>query len=191
MTELAEDVIKEFPEKVNEFRDPSKTYDTSEAKTILETNWHLSQQYELCEEFVSNSPVFSEAGIRELITALNNVPHNTIQHGIYTCPPYTFTVALHNESYFIVDTYSVGKDVGGDGNGICVATYDRSPRSCCLICQWILKRLALSGVNGKMPQTLTWLTMKTTSNGMISIVLSILKDMLRADHWTHESERRR
>lgn len=191
LTELADDVIKEFPEKVNKFRDPSKTYDKSEAKTILETNGLLSQQYELSEEFVSNNPVFSEAGSRELITALNNVPHNTIQLGIYTCPPYTFTVGLHNESYFIADTHPVGKDVGGNGNGICVATYDRSPRSCRLICQWILKRLALSGVNGKMPQSLSWLTMKTTSNGMISIVLYILKDMLRADHWTLGSGRRR
>ena len=45
LTELADDVIKEFPEKVNRFRDPSKTYDTSEAKTILETNGLLSEQY--------------------------------------------------------------------------------------------------------------------------------------------------
>ena len=50
LTELAEDVIKEFPEKGNKFRDPSKTYDTSEAKTILETNCLLSQQYELSED---------------------------------------------------------------------------------------------------------------------------------------------
>lgn len=74
--------------------------------------------------------------------------------------PYAFMVGLHNDSFFLVDSHSVGEELGGNGNGILIATPDRSSRSCRLIIQWILKRLWLSGIDHKMPQSLAWLSVQ-------------------------------
>ena len=155
----AENIMMKLPRKINELRDSSQIYGPSEAKRILESNGLLRQQYDLSEECVSGSGVFSEAGRNEIFKALGNIsPDIKDQVGVYTCTPYAFTVGLHNDSFFLVDSHPVGEELGGNGNGILVATPDRSSRSCRLIVQWILKRLWLSGVDKKMPQSLAWLS---------------------------------
>lgn len=159
MTSTAEEVIKEFPRKIHAFRDTSKTYDASEVMTILASNKMLSNEYELSEECISGSDVFSEFGRSELSDALISIPSNIALHvGVYTCSPYAFMVGLHNDSVFLIDTHSIGEDLGGNGNGILVATSDRSSDSCRILTQWILKRLWISGVNKNTAlQSLSWL----------------------------------
>jgi serine/threonine protein kinase len=158
LTELAEISINEVPRKINEFRDSTRKYEPSEAKAILEVNEFLTQRYELSEECVSDNGVFSDAGRSELISALSKIPvHSTVHVGVYTCTPYSFMIGIQNDSFFLVDTHPIGDELGGNGNGILVATSDRSSRSCRLIIQWILKRIRISGVDQKTPQSLAWL----------------------------------
>ena len=89
---------------------------------------------------IPGSGVFSGAGRDEIFKALGNISADgKNQIGVYTCAPYAFTVGLYNDSFFLVDSHSVGEGLGGNGNGILVATPDRSSRSCRLIIQWILK----------------------------------------------------
>ena len=66
MTRSAEKVIKEFPREIYAFRDPTKTYDASEVIKILTSTKLLSKEYELSEECISGSCVFSGLGRSEL-----------------------------------------------------------------------------------------------------------------------------
>ena len=157
----AENIIMKLPRKLNDFRDSSQIYGASEAKSILQSNGLLTQQYDLSEECISGSGVFSEAGRKEIFQALSNISADVKNRlGVYTYTSYVLTVGLHNNSFFLLDSHPVCEELGGNGNGILVATPDRSSRSCRLIIQWILKRLWLSGVDHKMPQSLAWLSVQ-------------------------------
>ena len=71
---------------------------------------------------MSNSGVFSGIGRDEIFKALGNISADVKnQVGVYTCTPYAFTLGLYNNSFFLVDSHSVGEELGGNGNGILVA----------------------------------------------------------------------
>ena len=161
MAGTAENIIRKLPRKIGKLRDSSQTYGACEAKRVLESNGLLEQQYDFLEACVSGSGVLAGAGRDEIFKALGNISADVKnQVGVYTCVPYAFTVGLYNDSFFLVHSHSVGEELGGNGNGIPVATPDRSSHSCRLIIQWILKRLWLSGVDHKMPQSLAWLSVQ-------------------------------
>jgi hypothetical protein len=155
---LADNIIRNFPRSINHLRNPSKTYDISEARVILESNNLLSKKYQLTEECVSGNGFCSAIGRNELCSALSRVSSDpNMKFGVYTCPPYAIVIGVHENSIFLLDTHPIGEELGGRGNGILVATKDKSMASCKTITQWLLKRLKVSGVNGKTPQSLVWL----------------------------------
>ncbi len=155
---LADHIIKHFPTKINHLRNSSETYDLSEARVILESNNLLSKKYQLIEECVSGNGFLSAIGRNELCSALSCVPSDpNMKFGVYTCPPYAIVIGVYNNCIFLLDTHPIGKELGGRGNGILVATKDKSIASCKTITQWVLKRLKVSGVNETTPQSLVWL----------------------------------
>ncbi|XP_028410675.1 probable tyrosine-protein kinase DDB_G0283397 [Dendronephthya gigantea] len=170
LVDYAEEAINRVPSKINHVRDLNKMYEPSEAKSILEANNLLSANYDLIEECVSANGVFSEAGRKELITALTNPQREAKNRvGLYTCSPYTFLAGMHNNSYFVLDTHPIGEDLGGDGNGIVVTTKDLTQRSGMVLVQWILNRLQNGGLNGKEPQSFAWLMpQQETREGMLA-----------------------
>ena len=154
----ADNIIKHFPTKINHLRDLSETYDLSETKAILESNNLLSKKYLLTEECVSGNGFLSKIGRNELCFALSCLPSDpNVKFGVYTCPPYAIVIGVYNNCIFLLDTHPIGEELGGTGNGILLATKDKSISSSKNITQWILKRLKLSGVNEKTPQSLVWL----------------------------------
>ena len=104
--------------------------------------------------------MFTELGRRELYDALNkqDSAEQVNQVGLYICSPYTFLVGTNSGSFFLIDTHPIREDLGGNGNGILVATSDTSEMSCKLLIQWILKSLKSSGVIASNAQSLAWLT---------------------------------
>jgi hypothetical protein len=78
-------------------------------------------------------------------------------------------IGIYNQHIVVLDTHPINAELGGNGNGIMVATHDRSPRPCRLISQWILKRLKMSGVDQKTPQSLAWF-IEVLHLGMIHII---------------------
>ena len=135
----------------------------------------LSTKYQLSEECVSGSGVFSESGRNELLSSLRTIPSDIRRKvGVYTCPPYAFMIGIYNQHIVVLDTHPINAELGGNGNGIMVATHDRSPRSCRLISQWILKRLKMSGVDQKTPQSLAWF-IEVLYLGMIHIIHHVNK----------------
>jgi hypothetical protein len=170
LVSFAEEAINNIPSQINDHRDPSKNYDSSEAKSILEENGLLSANYELSEECLSAKGVFSEAGRKEILDGLakNGQEGMGCQISIYTCGSYIFLIGVYNGAYFLIDTHPIGEDLGGNGNGILVTTEDATTRSLKLLVQWILKRLKASAIKGLEAQSLAWMTPKFSERGMIS-----------------------
>jgi serine/threonine protein kinase len=168
---LADHIIEEFPTKINQLRNASETYELSEAKVMLESNNLLSKKYQLTEECVSGCGYLTEIGRNELCSALSCHSSGTdMKFGVYTCPPYTLLIGVYNNSIFLLDTHPIGQELGGTGNGIVVSTKDKSILSCRKITQWLLKRLKVSGVDDRTPQSLAWL-IEDHSNGMNKDIL--------------------
>lgn len=63
---LAEEVTTNLPSQINDKRDSSKFYEPSEAKTLLQENDLLTNDYDLPEECISANGVFSQKGREEL-----------------------------------------------------------------------------------------------------------------------------
>lgn len=156
----SEEIIKTFPSEINSLRDCSEKYDPASAKAILTSNNMLRGSYELSEECISNEGVFTQLGREELFHALTDTKLADLECcvGLYTCSPYSFLIGIYSGSFFLIDTHPVNEALGGNGNAILVYTRDRSVRSCKMLVQWIIKRLAVSGVNGETVQSVSWLT---------------------------------
>jgi hypothetical protein len=138
---------------------------------MLESNNLLSKKYQLTEECVSGCGYLTEIGRNELCSALSCHSSGTdMKFGVYTCPPYTLLIGVYNNSIFLLDTHPIGQELGGTGNGIVVSTKDKSILSCRKITQWLLKRLKVSGVDDRTPQSLAWL-IEDHSNGMNKDIL--------------------
>ena len=157
LVKIGEETISLFPVKINTFRDVSETYHAANAKAILTSNNLFNANYELSEECISWNGVFTDLGRREFFDAMNK-QNSAAQVGLYTYSPYTFLVGTNSGSFFLIDTHPIKEDLGGNGNGILVATNDTSETSCKLLVQWILKRLKSSGVSGSNAKSLVWLT---------------------------------
>jgi hypothetical protein len=93
-----------------------------------------------------------------------------MKFGVYTCPPYTLLIGVYNNSIFLLDTHPIGQELGDTGNGIVVATKDKSILSCKKITQWLLKRFKVNGVDERTPQSLAWL-IEDHSNSMNNDIL--------------------
>ena len=157
---IADNIVKDFPTKINHLRNLSETYDLSDAKVILESNNLLLKKYQLTEECVSGNGFLSEIGGNELCSALSCLPSDpNMKFGVYTytCLPYAIVIGVYNNCIFLLGTHPIAKELGGRENRIVVATKDKSISSCKMITQWLLKRLKVSGVNERTPQSLVWL----------------------------------
>ena len=121
---IKEETIKTLPAKSNSVRNSSETYDPVEVKDILSSNNLLKGNYQLSEECVSNSSVFTELGRQEILNTPTNEKLTLVKRlvGLYTCSPYTFLVGIHNGAFFLIDSHPIGEALGGNGNAILVRT---------------------------------------------------------------------
>jgi hypothetical protein len=152
---LAEDVIKRTPSIVNPYRKKERQYDAMEAFQILRLLGVTDDEYYLTEEITAGYGVFTASGRLALVNAMeklfNKYAYNV---GIYTCGAYTFTVGCKYGQYFVMDTHSISQDLGGDGNGLLKVFPLAHELSYQCICEWIWKRLVLSGVKQSALQSL-------------------------------------
>ena len=157
---IAETIITEFPELVNEVRNIEEKYDPISAYSLLRKN-NLVQDCSLSEEFIDpqSHSVFSISGRNHLINTISSQAcASSIVIGLYTCDPYTFILGVHSNAFFILDTHKTYETLGGNGNGILLYTDDRNEKSCKRLVQWILKRLVQSGVARDAKQSLAWIS---------------------------------
>ena len=138
---IVEEIIEDFPRKINSFGDVSLHYDVAEAKNILSKH-SLIKDVEI-NILTKNTKVLSNEGREDMLKAFIKLNEAVIM----VCPPYISVVGKRNTTYFVIDTRVIRKHIGGNGNGTVI---EFSNTKSCIT--WITKRLVLSGVKASAPQ---------------------------------------
>ena len=148
--ELAEEVIRTYPQKFNQFRNVAEMYDVAEGYEILREAELVTTELEFHKQLVAPHPAFAKSGRSALLQALTKLPAAAEKNGastaIYTCGGYIFTVGHLHDHFFLVDTHPIGADLGGNGNGILKAYPSSDSAALFQMCGWIWNRLQHSGV---------------------------------------------
>ncbi|CAH3176865.1 unnamed protein product [Porites lobata] len=152
--DVAERVITESPRLINPHRKVEEFYDAQSAYKLIKNIGVPIDEYEFSEEFVTGDYVFSWKGRENLMRALSS------NVGLYTCHTVIFTIGFINECFFIVDTHPIPEVIGGKGKGMLkIFPYETDRKAACEgMCQWIWRRLVLSGAKNDSLQSLAFMT---------------------------------
>ena len=157
MASLAEQVIQTYPERFNSYRDLGSQYDISEAYEILRLSYVIDAELEFNELVISPNAVFSSGGRRDFMAAARQMYDSAkTKVGLYTCGGYIFTIGCKSGQYFVMDTHCISKELGGNGKGLLkvfFSTDGDNESSLWYLCDWVMKRLRVSGVRGESLQS--------------------------------------
>lgn len=79
----------------------------------------VKESYELFEEIITASSVFTKKGRSSLFMALEKLAEsNEVIVAIYTCGIYIFVIGCRSGRLFVVDTYTITPEFGGYGDGL-------------------------------------------------------------------------
>ena len=139
-----------FVLKFNYHRDASALYDISDAYKILRLLHIIDKSLEFTELVISPNGVFSSAGRSDLVAALNKIHHPAATNVcLYTCGGFIFTIGCKSGNFFIMDTHSIGKELGAmemafsTDHGAAIQS----------LCDWVIRRLRVSGIKGDSLQS--------------------------------------
>ena len=162
---LAEEVIENYPAKFNSYRQVGIKYDISEAYKILRSSHIVDEAFQYTKHVISSSGVFSSGGRCDPTEAVNQIyDAEKTKVGLYTCGGYIFTIGCKNGQYFVTDTHCIGKELGGNGNGLLkvfLSSDGDVESSVQCVCDWVLRRLRISGVRGNSPQSFLQIEIET------------------------------
>ena len=161
---LVENIIKEYPIKLNKYREVCKTYTPEEALKLMNTFDKYSTDCTLSTDFMTLN-VLETRGMVALKEKLNNLVSSGNFQGVYVCEPYSFMIGCCKTNMFLVDTHPVGKQFGGDdANGIVVSYDEETVYDQTLgICRWLWRIALLSlSVSSEAGQTFTVLKKRYT-----------------------------
>lgn len=89
--ENVNDMILTMPHRFNRYRDINRMYDVHEAYTILHKANIIKESYELFEEIIASSKVFTKKGRSSLSKALEKLAESSVAKvAIYTCGIYIY-----------------------------------------------------------------------------------------------------
>lgn len=148
VAEIAEECIKNLPQKVNAFR-PPKSCEPYGAYCILRDKNMLKQLYNFEEKVLGNNSVFSNEGRRDLLRAITSITNLNPGVALYTCEPYTIIIGNMHGKLFVVDTHKCGTQLGGDGNGLLKVFADTSDKSANEMAKWIFTRCSIASRSGR------------------------------------------
>ena len=130
-----ETILKDFPSKINSYRDVGKHYDVTESIKILSKN-ALMKDVQV-KKLTKCTNTFSSEGYEDVRSAMNQM----VGIGVMVCPPYTFVVGKFFGELFIIDTNVIPNHFGGTENGVVILV-----SSMMHFLQWLLRHLESSGV---------------------------------------------
>lgn len=108
------------PRQFNKLRDLNKKYDVLEADKLLRDGGLIQSSFEYTEEILVAQRVYSPEGRYALLKGVQKLSEvdEKPNIGIYTSGGYTFLVGYKDGRYFLIDTHSICKELGGNSNGI-------------------------------------------------------------------------
>jgi hypothetical protein len=155
--ETAEQVINNFPRYFNMLRDPDRMYDAQEACQILQKAGVINKLYDLTEEIISSSCVFSTNGEELLRNAILNLQRQSgdskVAVAIYTCGKYVLLIGCVAGKVFLVDSHPVVERACGEKTGVAIFSEGHASECHEFIREWLVKRLKRSGVTGGSMQS--------------------------------------
>ena len=152
--ENVNNLILTMPDRFNRYRDINRMYDVHEAYSILHKANIIKESYELFEEIIASSKVFTKKGRSSLSKALGKLAESSVAKvSIYTCGIYIFVIGCRSGRLFIVDTHSITPELAGNGAGLLKVFSGKDRLSQRHACAWVWKRLALSGVKSNAMQS--------------------------------------
>lgn len=165
MAALAEEVIQTYPARFNVHRNLGSQYDISEAYEILRSSNIVGAALEFNELLISpNTVVFSFEGRRDLMGAVCQIyDAKETKVGVYTCGGYIFTIGCKSGNRFVMDTHCIDKELGGNENGLVKVFWSSdgdNESALWYLCDWVLKRLRVSGVQGESSQSFLEVTIE-------------------------------
>ena len=110
--------------------------------------------FDLKSHLHSGYLALSEEGMLELYGKLSDIRETTKDQlflATYVCPPYTVSLGIFRQKFFLLDTHKLSSRSGGVGEGVVITTKDTSNQSIEEMCAWLWKRLD----NVKSEQRLT------------------------------------
>ena len=147
-----EDIIWLLPEKINAYRDLSKSYDPVEAYDILLDKKIITSFYDFSEELPFVDGVFSVEGRQKLHSKLCELGRRRFA-AIFTSDPFVLTIGCLNGKPFLIDTHPVTLRPGS-GNSLIMVGKDNSSEVWKSLCCWLWKRLYYGGVKADTGQSL-------------------------------------
>ena len=154
-SDIAEEVIWNYPEILNPLRDISSLYTVLDAYTLMRGNEHLTNILGISEELLTYNSVFSSVSRAALISKLIDLAEKSDDFlSIFTCEPYSIVIGQFQKKLFILDTHAVPIECGGNGNAG-MRVYDSNTSLYCrCVSEWLWNRLAASGVKDDTGQSL-------------------------------------
>ena len=150
-------VINDFPRYFNMVRDPERMYDAQEAYQILKKAGVVNKAYDLTEEIISSSCVYSTNGKELLANAIVNLQRQSadskVSVAIYTCGKYVLLIGSVAEKVFLVGSHPVVENPGGQHTGVAIFSEGQMVPCHKFICEWLIERLSRSGVAGGSMQS--------------------------------------
>jgi len=148
LKKVVTDVILDFPEKFNDFRDPAAYTDALTAQILLSSKGLLRNEFELEEKLFNNEFLHSFNAQSKVTSTLEELVRKskveeTVCAAVMHVGLYIFSLAAFTDGFIaIIETHPIVETLNGNGNGIVVKS-----KSVFKIWQWIIKRLNNSGVS--------------------------------------------
>ena len=118
--EIAQDMLLNFPSKINAMRDQNQFYSVAEAYDMLRSGSCI-RELDFLVKLHCTKAVDANEGIDELCSKVNGLLEHHGDEGfcaIYTCPPYIFILCKQsNGKLCIIDSHPISREFGGTGNG--------------------------------------------------------------------------
>ena len=96
--------------------------------------------FDLKSHLHSGYLALSEEGMLELYGKLSDIRETTKDQlflATYVCPPYTVSLDIFRQKFFLLDTQKVFSRNGGVGVGVVITTKDKSNQSIEEMCAWL------------------------------------------------------
>ena len=152
--QIAKQVIINYPTELNRIREISSLYTVLDANKLMKDHNHLKNKFEFTEELPHAEGVFAEVSRNRLQKRVQELAAGQTFFSIYTCEPFAFLIGSLSGKLFILDTHPVLENCGGNGNGQLKVFESTSPECCHALCRWLWHRLAVSGVDKSVGQSL-------------------------------------
>ena len=158
LEEIAVETILKYRDQINQYRDISSQYHPYEALEIMKKQdpsldlfglkYHLHSRYLVLQSrylaLQSRYLALSEEVMLELYGKLSDIRETTKDQlflATYVCPPYTVSLGIFRQKFFLLDTQKVSSRSGGVFEGVVITNKDRSNQSVEEMCAWLWKRL--------------------------------------------------